>query len=80
MKALWFEDGGNARSFIGRDRRRQHKKMSILEGQVRLRSLETKLESRSEDGLNMYKGGIANILVRESEIWSCWPRRKEENW
>lgn len=80
MKALWFEDGGNARSFIGRDWRRQDKKMSILEGQVRLRSLETKLESRGEDGLNMYKGGIANILVRESEIWSCWPRRKEENW
>lgn len=66
--------------FLGETGDDRIKKMSILEGQVRLRSLETKLESRGEDGLNMYKGGIANILVRESEIWSCWPRRKEENW
>lgn len=50
-------------------------KNEYVEG--RLRSLETKLESQGEDGLNMYKDGIANILVRE--IWSCWPRRKEGN-
>lgn len=67
MKALWFEG-----FLLGETGDDGIKKKSILEGQLRLRSLEIKLESRGEDGLNMYKGGIANI-------WSCWPRRKEEN-
>lgn len=32
MKALWFEDSGNARIFIGRDRRRQDKKNEYIGG------------------------------------------------
>lgn len=36
--------------------------MNISEGQVRLSSLETKLDKQGSDGLDMCKGGRVDIL------------------